>query len=80
MNTILNTSLADRVLPLSKTPASADEVFESTERAETYLAWVETVLQFAKESVTSFAVLFGVLYFLGVVAMSVAVLFYTFCR
>jgi hypothetical protein len=61
---------------------AARAVQNSTERAkyEISFTWIRTALQYAAELLKGVAVLLTILYFLGAVAICIAILFYTFCR
>jgi hypothetical protein len=82
MNAMLNTSYATEVLAPHQAPPVASQGRQFTERAEneTNFTWIRTALQYAAILLKDVAVLLTILYFLGVVAICVAILFYTFCR
>ena len=82
MNTVLNTRAAEEVLASNEAPGIASGEMELTERAkyEISFTWIRTALQYAAQLLKDVAVFLTILYFLGAVAICVAILFYTFCR
>ena len=79
---VLNTSSAGEVLASNEAPGIASGERHLTERAkyEMSFIWMRTALQYAAELLKEIAVLLTIFYFLGAVAVCVAILFYTFCR
>ena len=82
MNALLDTSSAAEVLASDDAPriASAERQLTEAAKYEISFTWIRTALQHAAELLKHVAVLFAILYFLGVVAICAAILFYTFCR
>jgi hypothetical protein len=82
MDAMLNTSYAGEVLAPNEAPPVASQGRQFTERAENEInfTWIRTALQYAAILLKDVAVLLTILYFLSVVAICVAILFYTFCR
>ena len=82
MNAVLNRSSAGEVLTSIEAPGIVSGEKPLTERTkyEISFTWIRKALQYAAELLKDVAVLFAILYFLGVVAICVAILFYTFCR
>ena len=82
MNAVLNRSSAGEVLASIEAPGIVSGERPLTERTkyEISFTWIRKALQYAAELLKDVAVLFAILYFLGVVAICVAILFYTFCR
>jgi hypothetical protein len=82
MNAALNTSSTGEVLESDEAPGIVSPERQLTERAkyEISFAWIRTALQYAVELLKDVAVFLTILYFLGLVAICVAILFYTFCR
>ena len=82
MNALLDTSSAAEVLASDQAPriASAERQLTEAAKYEISFIWIRTALHYAAELLRHAAVLFAILYFLGVVAICVAILFYTFCR
>ena len=82
MDAMLNTSYASEVLSPHEAPPVASQGRQFTERAENEInfSWIRKALQYATVLLKDVAVLLTILYFLGVVAICVAILFYTFCR
>jgi hypothetical protein len=82
MNAMLNTSYASEVLAPNEAPPVASQGRQFTERAENEINfnWIRAALQYATVLLKDVAVLLTILYFLSVVAICVAILFYTFCR
>ena len=82
MNGTRITSSAGEVLASDEAPGIASGERQLTERAkyEISFAWIRTALQYAVELLKDVAVFLTILYFLGLVAICVAILFYTFCR
>jgi hypothetical protein len=82
MNATLNASSASEALAREEIPVIEAEERQFTESAEYHLnlTWIRTAFQHAVELLKDVALLLTLLYFLGVVALCVAILFYTFCR
>ena len=82
MNTVLNTRAAEEVLASNEGPGIVSPETQLSERAkyEISFTWIRTALQYAVEVLKDVAVFLTILYFLGAVAICVAILFYTFCR
>lgn len=74
--------LTPRVAAPHEAPPVASQGRQFTERAENKINfnWIRTALQYAAVLLKDVAVLLAILYFLGVVAICVAILFYTFWR
>ena len=82
MNAVLNTCSAGEVLASNEGPGIVSPERQLSERAkyEISFTWIRTAFQYAAELLKDVAVLLTILYFLGAVAICVAILFYTFCR
>jgi hypothetical protein len=74
--------LRQRSISTTEAPPVASQGRQFTERAENEINfnWIRAALQYATVLLKDVAVLLAILYFLGVVAICVAILFYTFCR
>jgi hypothetical protein len=82
MNAVLNTCSAGEVLASNEGPRIVSPEWQISNRAkyEISFTWMRTAPQYAAELLKDVAVFLTILYFLGVVAICVAILFYTFCR
>ena len=82
MNDVLNASSAGEVLASIQVPVFVSGEKPVTERAKYAIRFtcIRTALQNAAELLKDVAVLLTILYFLGAVAICVAIPFYTFCR
>ena len=82
MNALLDTSSAAEVLASDQAPriASAERQLTEAAKYEISFTWIRTALQYAGELLKDVALFLTILYFLGAVAICVAILFYTFCR
>jgi len=81
MNAVLNTSSAGEVSAPIEAPGIVSGERPLTERTiyEIGSTWIRKALQYAADLLKDVAVLVTILYFLGVVAICAAILFYTFC-
>ena len=82
MNAVLNTSFAGEILTSIEASGIVSGERPLTERTkyEISFSWIRKALPYAAELLKDVAALFAILYFLGAVAVCVAILFYTFCR
>jgi hypothetical protein len=73
---------AGQVLASNEGPGIVSPETQLSERAkyEISFTWIRTAFQYAAELLKNVAVFLTILYFLGAVAICVAILFYTFCR
>jgi hypothetical protein len=82
INAVLDTSSAIEGLGSIEGPEIVSRERQLSERAGygIIFTWIRTALRYAAELLKDVALFLTVLYFLGVVAICVAILFYTFCR